>query len=568
MDVKKQFSKGRYVSFLGKSIHFEHGDSNLWGMLGYKNEDIIGRQNLYMESIFSSDCEKYVEYITTNARGGKFESCEYRMVKKDGSIIDVLDTMELVVDAEGNTHGYSTVMDITEDKNVPRVIDYVRMNKVELHDILKFSGIMSFKYNLKERYCPEFENLEVMHYTPESYWNTLCKLKAKNNTEGKYVGNLYYIVHKDDKDKIVEATDKLFKTGEIQTELRFLCGDEKYHWFSVKMYVSEEDKNIINGCMYSIDEKANKLSELEKSLENEKEDNDQMHILLNFAGLLYFEYDIHDNLYTRYKNLEEIMYYTPEEYNKKLDELTDVEDEYGRMLGGMYYFVHEEDKNIAKREAEILRHTGKLETELRFLCGDGEYHWFKLGLNTLKENDTIIGYMENIDSQIEEIKKLKQQTSIDPMTGVLNKVEAFNRIDNHLQKLAEPINALLVIDVDDFKLINDNFGHSVGDDVLVYLANSMGNIFRDSDIIARFGGDEFIVFMKNIKTRECVFKRAKEIQELCKKCTSLEDKDCELSVSIGIAFSEQDTEVTELFKEADDKLYKEKNVKKGNIELL
>ena len=556
---------------LDQDMCIEHGSRGLWALLGYEKKDACNQNpGLYMEHIYLEDVNKYRTYLKDNRSVLDMSACEYRLVTKDGTVIDVLDTMEVVEDAKGLKHGYATVRDITDrlyaKRDIERAKNAEKMQEEEMREILKFGGILSFKYNFRERYCPEYENLEeVMHYTPETYWKTLEAFKNQMDLKGKYVGNLYYFVHEEDRARMQAATDRLLKFGKIETELRFFCGDGAYHWFKVQMFVSPIDTNIVNGYFYNIDDREEEFDRLRKMLHSEREDILQLYRLLDFAGILYFEYNVKENSYPKFSNIQSVMGYTPESYRQTLSNLIDPDDEYGKILGNLYYFILEEDRKIAWRSAETLRRAGEIRTELRFLCGDGAYHWFKVEMDVVEEGEKIIGYMCNVDSKIREIQALQRQVVIDPMTGVYNKVAAFQMFDRYIADHPGNRHALLVVDVDDFKEINDTLGHSTGDQVLIELSSILKRIFRKEDIIGRFGGDEFIVFVKNISSKECVLERAKLLQSLCRACACLKDTGLVLKVSIGVAFSKKDMTGAELFKRADKRLYDVKKMQKGSI---
>ena len=204
--------------------------------------------------------------------------------------------------------------------------------------------------------------------------------------------------------------------------------------------------------------------------------------------------------------------------------------------------------------------------ELRFLCGDGVYRWFEFQVTVSEEDRNIyIGYMRNIDNRKNEIDMLRKQSSIDAMTGVYNKVTAFERIGRYLSENPDTLNAFIFLDIDNFKQINDLFGHNRGDEVITFLTHKLKMAFRTDDIIARFGGDEFIVFMKNLPDRKIALARAEDIIELCNRYDGFGDTGWKLSISGGVAFSRKNMTVQELFCEADEMLYKAKASHKGTI---
>ncbi|MCL2573659.1 MAG: diguanylate cyclase [Defluviitaleaceae bacterium] len=148
----------------------------------------------------------------------------------------------------------------------------------------------------------------------------------------------------------------------------------------------------------------------------------------------------------------------------------------------------------------------------------------------------------------------------DMLTGLLDKISGINLIQNKLMTSAEKSqHALYVVDIDNFKNINDNLGHSEGDKVLIDTAGALTELFRDSDIVSRFGGDEFIVLATDIKDAVFVEKRAKEICSALRKNYGEGENIHSISASIGISlYPTHATTYEDLFDLADKAMYKTK----------
>lgn len=167
----------------------------------------------------------------------------------------------------------------------------------------------------------------------------------------------------------------------------------------------------------------------------------------------------------------------------------------------------------------------------------------------------------------EELKRLEQQVQRDPMTGLLNKKATQFSIDEFLDS-SDPssVHALMIIDIDDFKSVNDTFGHLFGDMVIENVAAAISSTFRKSDIIGRIGGDEFLLLMKNTGKRIAEIK-ARELSKKVKRTYYKELKQIEVSVSIGIAFFGSDgSNYEELFGKADIAMYNSKLQGKDTVE--
>lgn len=149
---------------------------------------------------------------------------------------------------------------------------------------------------------------------------------------------------------------------------------------------------------------------------------------------------------------------------------------------------------------------------------------------------------------------LRHKAEHDPLTGVINR-GAFEQMKEILKASADPL-AFLIIDVDKFKLINDNYGHEIGDQILKKVAKHLADTFRSQDYVARIGGDEFAVIMTNC-TRELRPVIQNKVDAMNRFLQNPADGLPPISLSIGIAFSDKGFP-KELYSQADRALYQVK----------
>lgn len=151
-------------------------------------------------------------------------------------------------------------------------------------------------------------------------------------------------------------------------------------------------------------------------------------------------------------------------------------------------------------------------------------------------------------------RRLRRKAEMDPLTGVLNR-GAFENMRTKLEEAPGPL-ALMIIDVDRFKEVNDTYGHEVGDKVLKKVADVIKNTFRSQDCVARIGGDEFVVILAGgmEKIKPVIRMKADSMNE---KLAFPEDGLPRISLSIGVALSPHGFS-QELYGMADDALYRVK----------
>jgi len=158
--------------------------------------------------------------------------------------------------------------------------------------------------------------------------------------------------------------------------------------------------------------------------------------------------------------------------------------------------------------------------------------------------------------------KLLYLADHDALTGLANR----NRLNQHLERAmsrAQRIRsklALLFVDLDRFKMVNDSLGHTVGDELLIDAANRIQKSIRKEDILARIGGDEFILLIEDLDSLEQANSTAEKVLEVLTIPFKFSGHTIYLSASIGIAFNGKNKSIDDLMKSADIALYRAKNL--------
>ena len=178
---------------------------------------------------------------------------------------------------------------------------------------------------------------------------------------------------------------------------------------------------------------------------------------------------------------------------------------------------------------------------------------------------TIVGIFLNIIAnsiRINEFvltRKLNIQKDTDELTGLKNKAALTREINAFLNDGSTDKGVLFLLDVDRFKSINDTYGHDIGDRVITQLGSFLGSRFTSDVITGRFGGDEFIVFVKDTDDPDTAGKVADDIISGVSECVELPQKEQKLRISIGISiYHGLEKNYSDIFKKADTALYKAK----------
>jgi len=227
--------------------------------------------------------------------------------------------------------------------------------------------------------------------------------------------------------------------------------------------------------------------------------------------------------------------------------------------------VHPDDISVLQEQIAVLcSNTRFTEFNCRIANNSRKYKWNRVrAVSRLDSNGDavgILGVLIDVDNEQRDTMALIDSAERDSLTKLLNKETARRQIEVRLNNgKNESMSAMIIIDLDNFKEINDRYGHLFGDTLLVRVASEISWLFRGTDVTARIGGDEFLVFMNNVPHSRLVEQRCatliSSIENVCYNYT--QNTDC--SCSVGIAFSpNHGTAYQELFLSADRALYQAK----------
>ena len=166
----------------------------------------------------------------------------------------------------------------------------------------------------------------------------------------------------------------------------------------------------------------------------------------------------------------------------------------------------------------------------------------------------------------EHSKVLEDKADTDLLTDLNNKMATERKIREYMEKYPDKQGVLFVLDVDNFKKINDTMGHAFGDEVLRSLAVRLQSMFRATDIVGRTGGDEFMVFLKDIREISMIEREGKKIEQFFHQFEVGEYVKYSVTASVGAAvFPGDGKSFEELYKAADNALYVSKRHGKNQL---
>ena len=198
---------------------------------------------------------------------------------------------------------------------------------------------------------------------------------------------------------------------------------------------------------------------------------------------------------------------------------------------------------------------------------DGSIRWVRNKIHFLTDADNghlcvMLSARDINESKLEE-QKIRNAAELDLMTKVFNRETAMDYIEQILKNEYDRGHSLYMLDVDNFKGLNDTLGHQTGDEFLIRLADKLKGSVRESDIIGRIGGDEFFVFLRNVSEGSLVEAKAKELLGIIADAAK-DYLQVKVSGSIGVAcYPEYGSDLDTLYANADAALYEAKHAGKN-----
>lgn len=243
-------------------------------------------------------------------------------------------------------------------------------------------------------------------------------------------------------------------------------------------------------------------------------------------------------------------------------------DEIGRKLAQL---VHADDRAVLD-ELSALRGSAKtsLLREARIRCADGGYYWHRITGAVVRDAEgralRLVGNIVNVEDEISKEQLLKQKAEVDSLSGLLNKGAFTQHVSETLDDSTdENLYAFYIIDLDNFKKVNDTLGHIVGDRVISDVAQKLCTVFSENDIVGRIGGDEFAAFLKlsgpgRQLGRRIIEGKAEAARSIISEAYTDGRREVRITASIGVSVFPRDGRAfNDLYRSADGALYLSKD---------
>ena len=327
-------------------------------------------------------------------------------------------------------------------------------------------------------------------------------------------------IHPDDKEDYLDKLESLIYEGDtVKFEHRIFKMDETVAWIQgAAKIIRNQDGNLIVQSTFF--DSTYYLQQQKKFEENYRQ-------IAKIMKQTIFEYDV----------VKDVLTFSIEDTNEKLKLPRKVENFSTKLKNGEIYGLV-----LPLTQGDYKEEYSDIVTDVKRKCllEDGSICWVKTSFFIIRDNQgnpkTYTGTVVDITESEKKNKALKQMAQRDQLTGLYNKATFRKKVTDYIEEDGdEEVKVLFFIDLDNFKLANDTYGHPFGDKLL----NSMGKIlqksFRKADVFGRVGGDEFMVLMKNVNDIKVVEAKAKQInEEFHKESKKLgfEQGSCSIGVTI------------------------------------
>ncbi|AFY40182.1 response regulator receiver modulated diguanylate cyclase/phosphodiesterase with PAS/PAC sensor(s) [[Leptolyngbya] sp. PCC 7376] len=237
-------------------------------------------------------------------------------------------------------------------------------------------------------------------------------------------------------------------------------------------------------------------------------------------------------------------------------------------------FIHPDDLDLVEQDSLQLLSNGKEIDSLELRCRrkDNSYIWTAWNIVPFLRENRLYGAGRNIAQRKASEARFVHEILHDALTGLSNRVHVMQQIKQAIKKERRHPDhhfAVLFIDLDNFKQINDTLGHLIGDKLLIKIAKILEKSVREIDSVARLGGDEFLILLEDFYVLQDVLRVVERIQDHLKTSFMLESHEVFSSASIGIVIGTPDYQsVSDIIRDADIAMYRAKAEQKGSYAIF
>ncbi|MDP8901584.1 MAG: PAS domain S-box protein [Actinomycetota bacterium] len=496
-------------------------------LYGWSSEEAMGRKLRGM--VVPNDLRGRAEEIARQLREGKNWAGEFEVRRRDGTLLPVEGTDTPVFGEDGDLIGYIGVLrDVTERKEAEEA---VRRSEERLRSLADaaFEGIL-----ISDR----GEILEANRALIDMFGYSLSEVIGRSTLE--FVAP----EHRDlVRQKIASGDEEPYEVTGVRKDGTRIDLEVRGRAFSYR------GRNVRVTAVRDVTERKRAEDRLRKTEERYRTLVERLPAV-TFVDRADRAEGLEESLYVS-PQVEGMFGYTPEEW----------------MAGRLWRErLHPDDRErVLASDERFEADGGPVDHEYRLLAKDGSVVWVHeetvLVRDEAGEPRFVQGIMSDVTQKKRSEERLHHLAFHDPLTGLPNRRLFVDHLGHALERTRRRGNrvAVLFMDLDGFKVVNDSLGHDVGDLLLTVVAQRLGRCLRPEDALARFGGDEFVVLLEDVDDPSEAVRVAERItQELRRPCV-LEERQLYAAASIGVSLGHAGTHSPEgLLREADTAMYRAK----------
>ena len=385
-------------------------------------------------------------------------------------------------------------------------------------------------------------------------WFTICYINqgfislfgySREEIKEVFQNQFVQMIYPDDREYVLQwFREQQSRSNTFELEYRIRTKDGRILWVLDKsqLLTGEDGIEYFNRVLIDVTHIRQEQEKLRLTMERHQ-------IIMDQSNDIIFEWDIQQNKIFYSSNWVKKFGYQP--ISEKID----------LRIPQASHILPEDMPNFLELMKKVSSGEPYGEAELRIANADSRYIWCRIRATTQFNDDgrpvKAVGVILDIDSEKRHAQDLLDKAERDHLTHLFNKNAARIRIRSAMRHWEHTgTAAMMIIDLDNFKMINDNFGHMFGDAVLKEVAAQMQRLFRTEDVVSRIGGDEFLVYINRLPDLNVLSERAENLVATMQSVLADELHLCPLSCSVGVAcFPEDAGSFHELFQCCDRALY-------------
>ncbi|MDG2992346.1 PAS domain S-box protein [Candidatus Synechococcus calcipolaris G9] len=521
-------------------VYISEGCRDLWGL---EPEAIRNDLNILWALTYPDDTEPMRQSIAQSAKNLTPWVWEWRMYHCSGTLKWLRGSSNPQQQANGDVVWDGLILDISDRKEVEAK---VTEQQAQLDLVIQSSNVGFYITDLRNQ----------TSYVSPSYKAQLGYGEADAEAAPSDWNNR---LHPDDRDRAIAAYQALLrKDAGYSIDFRLRHRDGSYRWiYSNAQLICDDQGQPIKVVGSHID-----ISDRKEAEAALRESEERYRFLAeNINDLIALHHPDGTYIYVS-PSCETLLGYRCEE-----------------MMGrDPYSFLHPEDRDRIQATLEAALNTGKfMPITYRVQQKTGNYLWFETLIKPIFDRATgVISQLQttsrNVTQRVEVQDQLKHDALHDALTGLPNRNLLMERLElalNRAKRFKDHYFAVLFLDLDRFKVINDSLGHLAGDQLLIRVAQKLDGLLRAADLVVRLGGDEFVILLEEIKGIEEAVRVAERILAELHIPIHIGGREVYTTASIGIVFgSDRYTLATNLLRDADIAMYRAKNTGKSRYEIF